>query len=380
MALHLLRMLEEMLLKGATHNLIVRTRSEVALYVLNHKRAHLRELESRFQIAITVNADASVGAAQPFLIEKGEMVHSVEAAKAIAAQSFAATPVVEEDEADDVEDIAEDESEDEAEAVSETESSEDDREEAPSETEAREGGDDAQRRGRGRRRRGRGGRGREDGRENREPREPSFAADTAEHPVAHDGDDAVSEVSGSADGRPERVNGEQAGDSEHRRRRRGRRGGRRNRRGREGEPGFAPNGGEQSEPQEQHGSHEQAEQAGVEPEVADAVADLGGPVEAPAAPDTRMPEPFEPVGREAAPPVEAPPETATPTLHRARAGAPVLIRCNERRSASIGRAALPRPSRPFPSPSPPPPKLPRRKQSRAASAGGIGADKVSGRR
>ena len=74
-ALHLLRMIEEMLLKGATHNLIVRTRSEVALYVLNHKRAHLRELESRFQIAITVNADATVGAAQPFLIEKGEQVH-----------------------------------------------------------------------------------------------------------------------------------------------------------------------------------------------------------------------------------------------------------------------------------------------------------------
>ena len=44
-ALQLLRSLEEMLLKGATHNLIVRTRSEVALYVLNHKRAHLRELE-----------------------------------------------------------------------------------------------------------------------------------------------------------------------------------------------------------------------------------------------------------------------------------------------------------------------------------------------
>ena len=44
-ALHLLRMIEEMLLKGATHNLIVRTRTEVALYVLNHKRAHLRELE-----------------------------------------------------------------------------------------------------------------------------------------------------------------------------------------------------------------------------------------------------------------------------------------------------------------------------------------------
>ena len=80
-ALHLLRVLEEMLLKGATHNLIVRTRSDVALYVLNHKRAHLRELEERFQITITVNADATIGAAQPFLIEKGEQVHSIEAAQ-----------------------------------------------------------------------------------------------------------------------------------------------------------------------------------------------------------------------------------------------------------------------------------------------------------
>src|SRR6202035_2083010 len=34
-ALQLLRAIEEMLLKGATHNLIVRTRTDVALYVLN---------------------------------------------------------------------------------------------------------------------------------------------------------------------------------------------------------------------------------------------------------------------------------------------------------------------------------------------------------
>ncbi len=38
--LQLLRSLEETLLKGATHNVIVRTRSDIALYVLNHKRAH----------------------------------------------------------------------------------------------------------------------------------------------------------------------------------------------------------------------------------------------------------------------------------------------------------------------------------------------------
>src|SRR6187455_2670345 len=112
-ALQLLRSIEEMLLKGPTHNLLVRTRTEVALYVLNHKRAHLRDLESRFQITITVSADASVGAAQPFLIEKGEQVHSVEAAKAIAAQAPAAT-VVEEHEDDFVEEAVEEEAPEEA--------------------------------------------------------------------------------------------------------------------------------------------------------------------------------------------------------------------------------------------------------------------------
>src|SRR5205814_2082949 len=107
--LHLLRMIEEMLLKGATHNPFVRTRSEVAPHVLNHKRAHLRELESRFQITITINADATVGAAQPFIIEKGEQVHSAEAAKALVAQAMAAPAVTAEEEEDEIEEIAEDE-------------------------------------------------------------------------------------------------------------------------------------------------------------------------------------------------------------------------------------------------------------------------------
>ncbi|MDI1264070.1 MAG: Rne/Rng family ribonuclease, partial [bacterium] len=44
-ALQLLRGIEEILMKGATHNLVVRTRTDVALYVLNHKRGHLRDLE-----------------------------------------------------------------------------------------------------------------------------------------------------------------------------------------------------------------------------------------------------------------------------------------------------------------------------------------------
>ncbi|HZS65291.1 MAG TPA: Rne/Rng family ribonuclease, partial [Xanthobacteraceae bacterium] len=56
-ALQLLRALEETLLKSATHNLIVRTRPEVAIYVLNHKRAHLRDLEERFRVTLTISSD-----------------------------------------------------------------------------------------------------------------------------------------------------------------------------------------------------------------------------------------------------------------------------------------------------------------------------------
>ncbi len=97
-ALQLLRALEEMLLKGATHNLTVRTRSTIALYLLNQKRAHLRSLEERFRIAIMVSADETVGGQTSFLIEKGEQVHSLEQARALAQQTPTAAPVEEEDE------------------------------------------------------------------------------------------------------------------------------------------------------------------------------------------------------------------------------------------------------------------------------------------
>ncbi len=65
LALQVLRALEEQLIKGATHNLIARTRPDVALYVLNQKRAHLRSLEERFAITITIsrrrNGDGAAG-------------------------------------------------------------------------------------------------------------------------------------------------------------------------------------------------------------------------------------------------------------------------------------------------------------------------------
>ena len=89
LALQVLRALEEQLIKGATHNLIVRTRPDVALYVLNQKRAHLRSLEERFVITITISADESVRAPQAFIIDRGEQVHTAEAAKAIAERAQA---------------------------------------------------------------------------------------------------------------------------------------------------------------------------------------------------------------------------------------------------------------------------------------------------
>ena len=98
LALQVLRALEEQLMKGATHNLIARTRPDVALYVLNQKRAHLRALEERFAITITIAADETVTAPQAFVIDRGEQVHTIEAARALAEQTEAiAAPLEEED-------------------------------------------------------------------------------------------------------------------------------------------------------------------------------------------------------------------------------------------------------------------------------------------
>ena len=79
-------------MKGATHNLVVRTRTDVALYVLNHKRGHLRDLENSFKVTLAVIADATVSGQQSFIIDRGEQVHTLEAAKALLAAQVAAFP------------------------------------------------------------------------------------------------------------------------------------------------------------------------------------------------------------------------------------------------------------------------------------------------
>jgi len=250
-ALQLLRAVEEMLIKGATHNLIVRTRSEVALYVLNHKRAHLRALEERFRITITVSADPTVTGQQSFVVDRGEQVHTVEAAKTLAAASPPPpTSGVEADE--DVLD-AEADAEADAHADGEAEPGETDvAEEAPAEA----GGDRPRRDGEheGGRRRRRRGRGRGRG---GEPREgvSQFAQEPAPEraPAHEDQDDGSPEEAGPGMQQPRQggTPGTGEGGETRRRRRRGRRGGRRNRPGRNGEAPFPTNGGA-PEPDLQH--------------------------------------------------------------------------------------------------------------------------------
>ncbi len=77
-ALQVLRQVEEALLRSASHNVVVRTRLEVAFYMLNQKRGHLRELETRFGIAIAVEADATITGTTTFALDRGELATPVE--------------------------------------------------------------------------------------------------------------------------------------------------------------------------------------------------------------------------------------------------------------------------------------------------------------
>jgi ribonuclease E len=226
-ALQLLRGMEEILMKGATHNLVVRTRTDVALYVLNHKRGHLRDLESSFKVTLAVIADPTITGQQSFVIDRGDQVHTLEAAKGILAAQVAAFPPPMEEEPFDDEDLFEVEAEVETE---ETEglvdgSAEDDNasESAGSETDA-----DGRKRKRRRRRRGRAGEAREGGpAPERDVNEA--AAFASEGIVEAVGDDAEGEDDESEDA-PGEARAEPL-DGERRPRRRGRRGGRRRRGG-----------------------------------------------------------------------------------------------------------------------------------------------------
>ena len=71
-ALHVLRVLEDHLIRSNAFNLVVRTRMEVALYILNQKRQHLTDIESRFGVSVTVTADVTLTGTVYHAIERGE--------------------------------------------------------------------------------------------------------------------------------------------------------------------------------------------------------------------------------------------------------------------------------------------------------------------
>ncbi|MCW2283143.1 ribonuclease E [Rhodoblastus acidophilus] len=71
-AVHVMRVLEDALMKSSTHNVILRTRTDIALYILNQKRALLRLIEERFGVSVTVEADESLAGGAWHALERGE--------------------------------------------------------------------------------------------------------------------------------------------------------------------------------------------------------------------------------------------------------------------------------------------------------------------
>lgn len=202
-ALQILRALEEALIKSNSHNLTVRTRPEVALYVLNQKRAHLADLENRFGIAITIATDAALLGTRYFEVERGEFVGAegrVLPASTLRAEAIAA----------DIDDEALDAAAEAAALDAETDTSEDSEDAVAGENgdaEQREGG----RKRRRRRRRRRGG--------EREGQAEASGSDTDEGEDDEPGDEVASDDSApvepvSAEPAPETVAAAEAGLSE----------------------------------------------------------------------------------------------------------------------------------------------------------------------
>jgi ribonuclease E len=202
-ALHVVRAIEEFLLKDSRYHITVKTPTATALYVLNHKRSTLVEMERRFGVTIAMEADETLGA-QPYLIVRGAVAEKVAGAQ--DAHPVPPAPSEAEDEAETgfVED---------AEEVAEGDAQAD-----------HDGQDEHPHRKRRRRRRRRGGGWEREGQHDETGAEAAAAA-------AHSATEAADED--EATDRAER-HGQQA-EGGHKKRRRGKRGGRRNRPNEDGE-------------------------------------------------------------------------------------------------------------------------------------------------
>ncbi len=112
-ALQILRSVEESLLRSAAHNLVVRTKTPVAIYILNGKRAHLRELETRFGVAVAIMPDDTITGTTTFAIDRGDPAEPAARKPSAGVRVDTIMPV---DEPIEIEPTAEYEREEEAEA------------------------------------------------------------------------------------------------------------------------------------------------------------------------------------------------------------------------------------------------------------------------
>jgi ribonuclease E len=202
-ALLVLRAIEEALLKDSRHHITVKTPYNTALYILNHKRRNLSDLETQFGLDITIEADDSV-TAQHYIIVKGAVSERPAAPELTVIQP----PALDDDDLDS--EVEADEAE--AETVEQPQ---------PRHSHHDGEGDGEGQRKRRRRRRRRGGRGRggDQGSHAGGGQEHEHRAEQAVEPAEDDGGgETPAETADAADD----------GDEAPRKRRRGKRGGRRN--------------------------------------------------------------------------------------------------------------------------------------------------------
>ncbi|OLP55431.1 ribonuclease [Rhizobium rhizosphaerae] len=209
-ALHVLRGIEEYLLKNTTHDISVRTTPDTALYLLNHKRGTIIDYENRFGVAILIQADPLVGS-QHFAVDRGEPVENPVRIEQLLPWE---PPIEDEDDVVIEEELEEDE------AAAEAQSEPAARESARDEGE----GDNGRKRKRRRRRRGRNG-------SNGEGSQDNLAAGDDESEDGSDEDEGENEGDEADDAAAvETTDGLTAEERQKRkRRRRGKRGGRRSR-------------------------------------------------------------------------------------------------------------------------------------------------------
>jgi ribonuclease E len=174
-----------------------------------------------------VIADPTVSGQQSFVIDRGEQVHTLEAAKALLAAQVAAFPSQTEEAFDQDEPF-------EVEAEVETEETEGLTDDQPAGEESQGEVDaDGHKRKRRRRRRGRSGEAREGGPVRDDNEIPRVASDMVAAPgaIADEGEPDDEEAEDQSGDQPGAVRADQAAGGERRPRRRGRRGGRRRRGG-----------------------------------------------------------------------------------------------------------------------------------------------------